>query len=131
MWSMPRDLRKIAIIVIALMALAGFISGVLGARDVAYLPGETPATPGAAPAGPTVNAPEVTPLPTDLPPPPPEPEAEAEPEKPEPPKTEDKPKPPPAAAAAPAASAKTPAGQDAVGDLIQGADAATSQPPPY
>lgn len=129
MWSMPRDLRKVAIIVIALMALAGFISGVLGARDVAYLPGETPEAQGSAPAGPTVNAPEVTPLPTDLPPPP-EPEPEAEPEKPEPPKTEDKPKPPPEPAA-PAASAKTPAGQDAVGDLIQGADAATTQPPPY
>ena len=46
MWSMPRNLRKIAVIAIALMAFAGFVSGILGARDVAYLPGEaTSATP--------------------------------------------------------------------------------------
>lgn len=127
MWSMPRNLRKIAVIVIALMALAGFISGVLGARDVAYLPGEAPSTP--APSTPAIVAPEVTPLPTDAPPPP-EPEAEPEAPKPEAPKAEEKPKPAPETPA-PAASAKTPAGQDAVGDLIQGADAATSQPPPY
>ncbi|MFM8375340.1 MAG: hypothetical protein ACKN9P_04685 [Phenylobacterium sp.] len=130
MWSAPRNLRKIAILVIALMALAGFLSGVLGARDVAYLPGEAPTAP-AAPSAPAVAAPEVTPLPTDLPPPPepePEPEEEKKPE--EKPKTEEAPK-PSAPAAAPATSAKTPAGQDAVGDLIQGADAATTQPPPY
>jgi outer membrane biosynthesis protein TonB len=126
MWSAPRNLRKIAILVIALMALAGFVSGILGARDVAYLPGEAPASPSA----PAVTAPEVTPLPTDLPPPPePEPEEEEKPE-PEAPKPEDKPK-PAAETPAPAPSAKTPAGQDAVGDLIQGADAATTQPPPY
>jgi len=127
MWSMPRNLRKIAVIVIALMALAGFISGVLSARDVAYLPGETPSTPAAA--TPAIVAPEVTPLPTDAPPPP-EPEPEPEPPKPEAPKPEDKPK-PATETPAPATSGKTPAGQDAVGDLIQGADAATTQPPPY
>lgn len=127
MWSMPRNLRKVAIIGIALMALAGFISGVLGARDVAYLPGEAPAAP-SAPATSAVAAPEVTPLPTDLPPPP-EPEEEKKPE-PEAAKPEEKPK-PAAETPAPAPSAKTPAGQDAVGDLIQGADAATTQPPPY
>lgn len=128
MWSMPRNLRKIAILVIALMALTGFISGVLGARDVAYLPGEAPSAP-SAPSTPAVAAPEVTPLPTDLPPPPePVPEEEKKPE--DKPKPEEAPK-PAAASPAPAASAKTPAGQDAVGDLIQGADAATTQPPPY
>ena len=125
MWSMPRNLRKIAVIVIALMALAGFVSGILGARDVAYLPGEAPSSN--APAAPAVTAPEVTPLATDTPPPP----ADAEPEpEPEPVKPEEKPK-PAAEPQAPAPSAKTPAGQDAVGDLIQGADAATTQPPPY
>lgn len=128
MWSMPRNLRKVAILVIALMALAGFISGVLGARDVAYLPGEAPASPPSA-STPAVAAPEVTPLPTDLPPPPePEPEEEKTPEEDKAP--EEKPK-PAEVAPAPAPSAKTPAGQDAVGDLIQGADAAASQPPPY
>ncbi len=129
MWSLPRNLRKIAIIVIALMALACLVSGVLGARDVAYLPGEAPTT--SAPATPAVAAPEVTPLPTDLPPPP-EPEPEPEEDKPEPeaPKPEAAPS-PSAESAAPAPSAKTPAGQDAVGDLIQGADAAATQPPPY
>lgn len=126
MWSMPLNLRKIAVLAIALMALAGFISGLLGARDVAYLPGESPTSD--APAAPAVAAPEVTPLPTDLPPPPP-PEAEPEPE-PEAAKPEEKPK-PAAEPQAAAPSAKTPAGQDAVGDLIQGADAATTQPPPY
>lgn len=129
MWSAPRSFRRIAILVIALMALAGFVSGILGARDVAYLPGEAPSSP-ASPSTPAVAAPEVTALPTDLPPPPePEPEEEKKPE-PEPPKPEDKPK-PAAETPAPAPSAKTPAGQDAVGDLIQGADAAASQPPPY
>lgn len=127
MWSMPRNLRKIALIVIALMALAGFISGVLGARDVAYLPGDAPSAPAAA--TPAIVAPEVTPLPTDIPPPP-EPEPEPEPPKTEAPKAEDKPK-PVTEAPAPATSGKAPAGQDAVGDLIQGADAATTQPPPY
>lgn len=123
MWSMPRNLRKIAVIAIALMALAGFVSGILGARDVAYLPGEaTSATP---PETPAVAAPEVTPLTTDPPPPPPEPEPEPEPAKPE-----EAPKPPPEPQP-PAPTARTPAGQDAVGDLIQGADAATTQPPPY
>ena len=127
MWSMPRNLRKIALIVIALMALVGFVSGVLGARDVAYLPGDAPSAPtGSAPA---IVAPEVTPLPPDLPPPP-EPEPEPEPPKTEAPKIEDKPK-PVTEAPAPATSGKAPAGQDAVGDLIQGADAATTQPPPY
>lgn len=126
MWSMPRNLRKIAAVVILLMALAGFLSGVLGARDVAYLPGEAPA---AAPSTlPPVTAPEVTPLPTDAPPPPVE-DAQPEPE-PETPKPEEKAK-PPAEAPAAAPSAKAPQGQDAVGDLIQGADAATTQPPPY
>ena len=118
MWSMPRNLRKIAAIVIALMALVGLISGVLGARDVAYLPGDAPSAPAAG--TPAIVAPEVTPLPTDLPPPP----------KTEAPKAEDKPK-PVTEAPAPATSGKAPAGQDAVGDLIQGADAATTQPPPY
>ena len=126
MWSMPRNLRKIAVLAILLMALAGFVSGLLGARDVAYLPGESPASD--VPAAPTVAAPEVTPLTTDPPPPPP-PEAEPEPDA-EAAKPEDKPKPPVEPQAA-APSAKTPAGQDAVGDLIQGADAATTQPPPY
>lgn len=125
MWSMPRNLRKIAVIVIALMALAGFVSGVMGARDVAYLPGEAPSAD--APAGPAVTAPEVTPLTTDPPPPPAETEPAPEPE---PAKPEEKPK-PAAEPQSPAPSAKTPAGQDAVGDLIQGADAATTQPPPY
>ena len=127
MWSMPRNLRKIAAIVIALMALVGLISGVLGARDVAYLPGDAPSAPAAG--TPAIVAPEVTPLPTDLPPPP-EPEPEPEPPKTEAPKAEDKPK-PVTEAPAPATSGKEPAGQDAVGDLIQGADAATTQPPPY
>ena len=125
MWSMPRNLRKIAAIVIALMALVGLISGVLGARDVAYLPGDAPSAPAAG--TPAIVAPEVTPLPTDLPPPP---EPEPEPPKTEAPKAEDKPK-PVTEAPAPATSGKAPAGQDAVGDLIQGADAATTQPPPY
>ncbi|MEI7573257.1 MAG: hypothetical protein WCJ52_09065, partial [Phenylobacterium sp.] len=66
MWSMPRNLRKIALIVIALMALVGFVSGVLGARDVAYLPGDAPLAP--ATSAPAIVAPEVTPLPTDIPP---------------------------------------------------------------
>ena len=124
MWSMPRNLRKIAVIAIALMAFAGFVSGILGARDVAYLPGEaTSATP---PETPAVAAPEVTPLTTDPPPPPPEPEPEPEPE----PAPEEKPRPAPESQA-PAPSAKTPAGQDAVGDLLQGADPAATQPPPY
>lgn len=124
MWSMPRNLRKIAVIAIALMALAGFISGILGAQDVAYLPGETTST--TASQAPAVAAPEVTPLTTDPPPPPPpEPEPEPEPAKPE-----EAPKPPPEPQS-PAPTARTPAGQDAVGDLIQGADAATTQPPPY
>jgi hypothetical protein len=123
MWSMPRNLRKIAVIVIALMALAGFLSGILGARDVAYLPGEAPSS--GAPAAPAVIAPEVTPLTNDPPPPPPEPEPEPEPAKPE-----EALKPPPEPQS-PAPTARTPAGQDAVGDLIQGADAATTQPPPY
>lgn len=123
MWSMPRNLRKIAAVVIVLMALAGFISGVLGARDVAYLPGEAPV---AATTAPAVTAPEVTPLPTDLPPPPiPEPDPEPEPEAPPPPERA------PAPAEAPASPARPPASQDAVGDLIEGADAATTQPPPY
>jgi hypothetical protein len=122
---MPRNLRKIAAIVIALMALVGLISGVLGARDVAYLPGDAPSAPAAG--TPAIVAPEVTPLPTDLPPPP---EPEPEPPKTEAPKAEDKPK-PVTEAPAPATSGKAPAGQDAVGDLIQGADAATTQPPPY
>ncbi|MCA6231311.1 MAG: hypothetical protein IM644_03385, partial [Phenylobacterium sp.] len=74
---------------------------------------------------PAVAAPEVTPLTTDPPPPPPEPEPEPEPAKPE-----EAPKPPPEPQS-PAPTARTPAGQDAVGDLIQGADAATTQPPPY
>ena len=87
-------------------------------------------TPSAPAAGtPAIVAPEVTPLPTDLPPPP-EPEPEPEPPKTEAPKAEDKPK-PVTEAPAPATSGKEPAGQDAVGDLIQGADAATTQPPPY
>ena len=123
MWSMPRNLRKIAALVIVLMALAGFISGVLGARDVAYLPGEAPV---AATTAPAVTAPEVTPLPTDLPPPPVE-EPEPEPEAPPPPERPPSPpqdQPPPSAA-------RPPASQDAVGDLIEGADAATTQPPPY
>jgi len=77
MWSMPRNLRKIAVIAIALMALVGLVSGVLGARDVAYLPGDAPSAPAAA--TPAIVAPEVTPLPTDLPPPP-EPEPEPEPD---------------------------------------------------
>lgn len=123
MWSMPRNLRKIAVIAIALMALAGFVSGILGARDVAYLPGEAPSS--SAPTAPTVIAPEVTPLTNDPPPPPPEPEPEPEPAKPEEAPT---PSPEPQS---PAPTARTPAGQDAVGDLIQGADAATTQPPPY
>lgn len=127
MWSMPRNLRKIALFVIALMALAGFISGLLGARDVAYLPGDAPSAPAAA--TPAIVAPEVTPLPTDLPPPP-EPDPEPEPPKTEAPKAEDKPK-PVTEAPAPAPSGKAPASQDALGDLIQGTDAATTQPPPY
>ncbi|MCA6243241.1 MAG: DUF2497 domain-containing protein, partial [Phenylobacterium sp.] len=49
---------------------------------------------------------------------------------PEPAKPEEAPKPPPEPQS-PAPTARTPAGQDAVGDLIQGADAATTQPPPY
>ncbi|MFN7303097.1 MAG: hypothetical protein ACK5SU_00260 [Phenylobacterium sp.] len=121
MWSMPRNLRKIAAVVIVLMALAGFVSGVLGARDVAYLPGEAPV---AATTAPAVTAPEVTPLPTDLPPPP-IPEPEPEPEAPPPPER------PPAPEEAPASPARPPASQDAVGDLSEGADAATTQPPPY
>ncbi len=125
MWSMPRNLRKFAVVAIILMALAGFISGLLGARDVADLPGETPASD--APASPIVVAPEVTPLPTDAPPPVLEPEPEPQPEAPKP---EEKPQ-PATDASAPAPSAKTPAGQDAVGDLIEGADAAATQPPPY
>ena len=127
MWSMSRNLRKIALIVIALMALAGFVSGVLGARDVAYLPGDAPSAPAAS--APAIVAPEVTPLPTDLPPPP-EPDPEPEPPKTEAPKAEDKPK-PVTEEPAPAPSSNTPAGQDAVGDLIQGTDSATTQPPPY
>ncbi|WP_333807048.1 hypothetical protein, partial [Phenylobacterium sp.] len=75
---MPRNLRKIAVIAIALMALAGFVSGILGARDVAYLPGEaTSATP---PETPAVAAPEVTPQTTAPPPPPPAPAPEPDPE---------------------------------------------------
>jgi len=129
MWSMSRNLRKIALIVIALMALAGFVSGVLGARDVAYLPGDAPSAPAAS--APAIVAPEVTPLPTDLPPPP-EPDPEPEPPKTEAPKAEDKPKPKPVTEEpAPAPSSNSPAGQDAVGDLIQGTDSATTQPPPY
>ena len=127
MWSMSRNLRKIALIVIALMALAGFVSGVLGARDVAYLPGDAPSAPAAS--APAIVAPEVTPLPTDLPPPP-EPDPEPEPPKPEAPKAEDKPR-PVTEEPAPAPSSNSPAGQDAVGDLIQGTDSATTQPPPY
>jgi len=127
MWSMSRNLRKIALIVIALMALAGFVSGVLGARDVAYLPGDAPSAPAAS--APAIVAPEVTPLPTDLPPPP-EPDPEPEPPKTEAPKAEDKPK-PVTEEPAPAPSSNSPAGQDAVGDLIQGTDSATTQPPPY
>lgn len=128
MWSMPRNLRRAAILVIALMALAGFVSGVLGARDVASLPGEaTSPAPASSPAA--SEAKDVTPLTTDLPPPEPEAEPAKKPE-PEAPKPEDAPK-PAKDAPAPAPSAKTPAGQDAVGDLIQGADAATTQPPPY
>jgi hypothetical protein len=96
---MSRNLRKIAFFVIALMALAGFVSGVLGARDVAYLPGDAPSAPAAS--APAIVAPEVTPMPTV---------------------TEDP---------APAPSSNSPAGQDAVGDLIQGTDPATTQPPPY
>jgi outer membrane biosynthesis protein TonB len=122
---MSRNLRKIALIVIALMALAGFVSGVLGARDVAYLPGDAPSAPAAS--APAIVAPEVTPLPTDLPPPP-EPDPEPEPPKTEAPKAEDKPK-PVTEEPAPAPSSNSPAGQDAVGDLIQ--DSATTQPPPY
>jgi len=127
MWSMSRNLRKIALIVIALMALAGFVSGVLGARDVAYLPGDAPSAPAAS--APAIVAPEVTPLPTDLPPPP-EPDPEPEPPKTEAPKAEDKPK-PVTEEPAPAPSSNSPAGQDTVGDLIQGTDSATTQPPPY
>lgn len=127
MWSMSRNLRKIALIVIALMALAGFVSGVLGARDVAYLPGDAPSAPAAS--APAIVAPEVTPLPTDLPPPP-EPDPEPEPPKTEAPKAEDKPR-PVTEEPAPAPSSNSPAGQDAVGDLIQGTDSATTQPPPY
>ncbi|MFM8821717.1 MAG: hypothetical protein ACKOD3_14465 [Phenylobacterium sp.] len=124
MWSMPRNLRKIAFFLICLMALAGFISGFLGTREVAYLPGESPA---AAPAAnPQTAAPEVTPLTTD-PPPPPIPEDKPPPEA---VKTEEKPKPAPETPPA-APSARTPAGQDAVGDVIQGAEATATQPPPY
>lgn len=127
MWSMSRNLRKIAFFVIALMALAGFVSGVLGARDVAYLPGDAPSAPAAS--APAIVAPEVTPLPTELPPPP-EPDPEPEPPKTEAPKAENKPK-PVTEDPAPAPSSNSPAGQDAVGDLIQGTDSATTQPPPY
>ena len=119
MWSMSRNLRKIAVVAIALMALVGFVSGLLGARDVAYLPGDAPA----------VVAPEVIPLPTD-PPPPPEPDPEPEPPKTEAPKAEDKPK-PVTETPAPPPPGTAPASQDALGDLIQGADAAATQPPPY
>jgi hypothetical protein len=124
---MPRNLRKIALIVIALMALVGFVSGLLGARDVAYLPGDAPTAPAAA--APAVVAPEVIPLPTDLPPPP-EPDPEPEPPKTEAPKAEDKPK-PVTETPAPPPPGTAPASQDALGDLIQGADAAATQPPPY
>ena len=127
MWSVSRNSRKIAVVVIALMALVSFVANLLGARDVAYLPGDAPSAPAAA--APAVVAPEVIPLPTDLPPPP-EPDPEPEPPKTEAPKAEDKPK-PVTETPAPPPPGKAPASEDALGDLIQGADAAATQPPPY
>lgn len=69
MWSMPRSVLRVVAVIIAVLAVGGFVMGLRNAPDRGRLPGEGPdATPGVA-----IQAPDAEILDTDeRPAPPPE-----------------------------------------------------------
>lgn len=131
MWSMPQKYLRIVAVLIAICAVLGFVLGVRGTPEKGRLPGES--RPGEAVGGPELQASEYQALPTDAPPRPvaaPKPDLSK--------KVEEAPEPPdpleivaesakPATPAPKPVPSTSPAGEDRVGDLIDGI---TPQPAP-
>ncbi len=128
MWTMPRGVLRVVAVILAALAIGGFVLGVRGAPERARLPGES------AQGGPALQATDARPLddlvltPSEL--------------EPEPPKVEEKPEekaeevpvvtPPPVAPAVtppPKAPVMPSADEDRVGDLIDGLTPPPEQPP--
>lgn len=127
MWTMPRSVLRVVAVLLAVLAVGGFVLGVRGAPERARLPGES------AQGGPALQATDARPLedlvltPSEL--------------EPEPPKVEEKPEEKaeeapavvapvaPAVAPAPKAPTMPSADEDRVGDLIDGLTPPPEQPP--
>lgn len=127
MWTMPRGVLRVVAVILAALAIGGFVLGVRGAPERARLPGES------GQGGPALQATDARPLedlvltPSEL--------------EPEPPKVEEKaaekaeevpvvilPVAPPVTPA-PKAPAAPSADEDRVGDLIDGLTPPPEQPP--
>jgi hypothetical protein len=131
MWSMPRSVLRVVAVIIAALAVTGFVLGIRGAPDKPRLPGEGLPGNGATP----VQAADATPLSEEAPPAPSPPPAE---KKDDTEKTDEAAETVAAAAAKlpppvikPATPAAGPGNEDHVGDLIDGLTPPPQEDPPH